>query len=443
MHRAFVAFLALAAAAAAPGSPSATVYTNVTLIDGTGAPAAPGMAIVVQGERIVSVLSMAALTAHPIDGAATVDLAGRFALPGLIDTHQHLGTTPNRPAAQAQLYRMIYGGVTAVRDMAGDGRFLADLARATRVEEIPGPDIAFSALMAGPGFFADPRTHSAAQGAAPGRVPWLQAVTPQTDMVLAVAEARGTGAAGIKIYADVPAAEVRRIIAEAHRQGFPVWSHGMIFPATPADVIEAGVDSVSHAPMLAFSLLDQKPATYRESRTVAVDLAQVRADTTVLPALFAEMRRRGTILDATVHTFLEYDLRKKPTAPARGPVAVEVAARAYRAGVALSAGTDFGAKPEDAYPALQTEMATLVSDVGMTPADVIRAATSTAARALKTDDEMGTVAPGKLANLVFVARNPLGDITALREVILTVKRGRAYPRANYHQPSAEILGRDY
>jgi imidazolonepropionase-like amidohydrolase len=53
------------------------------------------------------------------------------------------------------------------------------------------------------------------------------------------------------------------------------------------------------------------------------------------------------------------------------------------------------------------------------------------------------VAAGKLANLVIVARNPLDDITALREVVLTVKRGRAYPRSDYHQPPADALAKEF
>jgi imidazolonepropionase-like amidohydrolase len=56
---------------------------------------------------------------------------------------------------------------------------------------------------------------------------------------------------------------------------------------------------------------------------------------------------------------------------------------------------------------------------------------------------MGTLAAGKLANLVIVSRNPLDDIKALREVVLTVKRGRAYPRSDYHQPDAKILNEDF
>ena len=79
----------------------------------------------------------------------------------------------------------------------------------------------------------------------------------------------------------------------------------------------------------------------------------------------------------------------------------------------------------------------------MTPADAIRAATATAARALKADEQMGTLTAGKLANLVIVARDPLEDITALREVVLTLKRGRAYPRSEYRQPAAETLQKEF
>ena len=428
-----------------PAPPPVTIYTHVSVIDGTGAPPAADMAIVVEGERIKSVLPMAALAKDPVPGATLVDLTGKFALPGLIDSHTHVGNEGNRRATEAQLYRMLYGGVTAVRDMAGDGRFLADVARSARLANIPAPDIYFSALMAGPSFFADPRTHAATRGAKPGEVPWMQAITAGTDMVTAVAMARGTGATGIKIYANLPAAEVRRIVAEAHRQGFPVWAHATIFPTSPREGIAAGIDSVSHAYMLVFEFDDTLNSGKSYANRTSLDILAPRMKhyTTVLPALYAEMKRRGTILDATVHTFFETDAKQPPDKPKRGPLCAQIAQAAYHAGVAISAGTDFTPAGTDAYPALQTEMETLVRDAGMTPADVICAATGIAARTFKADAEMGTLTPGKLANLVFVAANPLEDITALRTVVLTVKRGRAYPRSDYRQPDAKILDEDY
>ena len=316
--------------------------------------------------------------------------------------------------------------------MAGDTRFLSDLARAARLAEIPAPDISYSALMAGPGFFIDPRTHLAAQGAIAGKVPWMQAITPQTDMPIAVALARGTGASGIKIYADLPAAEVRRIVVEAHRQGLSVWCHAMIFPCTPAEAIAAGVDSISHAYLLGYQLVEPRPISYASKQPI--DARRIRNDTRVLPELFAEMRRKGVILDATLTVYVEVDRKAGAKSIGSGPIAIQVAAAAYRAGVAISTGTDHVAAADSSYPALQEEMELLVRQAGMTPADVIRSATEIGARALRAEGQMGTIAPGKLANLVIVARDPLADIAALRDVVLTVKRGRGYPRSEYRQP---------
>src|SRR5690606_7410632 len=189
--------------------------------------------------------------------ARRVDLSGRFVIPGLIDSHVHLATPPNRKRAEAILRRQLYGGVTAVRDMADDLRAVGDLARASLVGEIPAPDIYYAALMAGPPFFADPRVLSVSRGFAPGTAPWMQAVDPDTDLRTAVTPARGTSATAIKIYAALPAERVAAITAEAHRQKMMVWAHSAVFPARPAEVIAAGADVVSHVCYLGYEAQPQ------------------------------------------------------------------------------------------------------------------------------------------------------------------------------------------
>ncbi|MFD0599639.1 hypothetical protein ACFQZ4_51035 [Catellatospora coxensis] len=154
----------------APPEPgTVTAYRNATLIDGTGAPARPGITIVVDGDVIIEVIPDADATVP--DGVAVVDVGGAYVIPGLIDSHQHLATPPNRPVAEAALRRQVYGGVTAIRDMADDLRQIADLTRATRIGEIPGPDIHYASLMAGPSFFDDPRTWQVSQGGTPATSP--------------------------------------------------------------------------------------------------------------------------------------------------------------------------------------------------------------------------------------------------------------------------------
>lgn len=176
------------------------VYTNVFLIDGTGAPLEKSVWIVVDGERISAILDMN----KPLPaGAQIVDGTGWYAIPGLIDSHVHLATMPASDIARRHLRRQIYSGITLVRDMAGDTRNLADLSRAAQIDEIESPDIYYSALMAGPSFFTDPRTRTSALGVEPGNVPWMQAITKETDLTLAVAQAKGTWASGIKLYANL------------------------------------------------------------------------------------------------------------------------------------------------------------------------------------------------------------------------------------------------
>ena len=134
MKRSFLAGFA-ALALAGPTAAETVLYRNATLIDGTGTPARPGMSVLVEGERIKAVTPDAQAAAPA--GARVVDLTGKYLLPGLIDTHEHLATPPNRRQAEASMRRDLYGGVTAVRDMADDLRAVAELTRASRRARSP------------------------------------------------------------------------------------------------------------------------------------------------------------------------------------------------------------------------------------------------------------------------------------------------------------------
>ncbi|MBL8273175.1 MAG: amidohydrolase family protein, partial [Xanthomonadales bacterium] len=241
---------------AAPAEPKRTIYVGATLVDGTGAPARRDVAIVVRGERIEAVVPTAE---QPAD-AEVIDMRGRHVVPGLVNSHVHLATPPEPRRAAAMLRRSLYGGVTAVRSMADDTRAVADLARAARVGELAAPDIVFPALFAGPDFFHDPRVVAAAQGETAGEVPWLRAVTADTDLREAVTLARGAGAAAIKVYAGLDAVTIGAIAREAHQQGLKVWAHAAVFPASPLEVAGAGVDTMSHVCMIAYQGQAMPPA---------------------------------------------------------------------------------------------------------------------------------------------------------------------------------------
>ncbi len=413
-----------------------TVYQGATLIDGVDNVPKQSMSILVRGERIQTIAPASQLV--PPAGSKVVDVTGLYALPGLINTHVHIATDSTREQALSLMRRDLYSGITAERDMAGDTRQLAELSRVSLLGEVAGPDVYYAALMAGPSFFKDERTHHAARGAVSGEVPWMRAVTPQTDLHVAVAEARGTGAIAIKIYADLPAQLVAAITKEAHRQGMLVWAHATVYPATAKQVVEAGVDSISHAPMLAI----MNPAkTYAEAHLhPAAELQYADGFGPQLASLLREMKRRGTILDATLVVFRE--IKHSGTSPSaaghppaqavnRLDIGERVTHDAYEAGVAISTGTDTEDEDNKDWSPLRDELLLLQDGAGMRPADVIHSATAVGARTLGQDKEMGTVEPGKLANLVFVAKNPLDGVEAFSTVVLTVKRGRPFWRKDF------------
>ncbi|MDE2970935.1 MAG: hydrolase, partial [Acidobacteriota bacterium] len=175
-----------------PSEPARIIFEGATVIDGTGAGAQAGLAIVVEGEEIAAIMPAGEIGTEAREGAEIVDASAWFAIPGLVETHTHVATSANRARAEFLLNRQLYGGVTTARDMAGDVRSLMDLQRASLVKEIPAPDLHFAALMAGPEFFTDPRTVSSAAGETPGEVSWMQTVTGETDVAEAVTLARGT-----------------------------------------------------------------------------------------------------------------------------------------------------------------------------------------------------------------------------------------------------------
>lgn len=420
LRKPVAAAIALLCAGAAHGAATQTIYRGATLIDGTAAAPRAGMAIVVEGERIKAILPAAQVPAD--SGVTEYDAQGMYVVPGLIDSHVHYATNPDRPYAEAELKRNLYGGVTGVRDMAGDARELASLSRDALLNRIPSPDIYYSALVAGPSFFKDPRTVAAAQGMVPGQVPWLYSVDDKTDIALAIAQARGTGAAGLKIYANLPGPLVAKLIKEGKRQGFPVWTHQQVYPSTPYDTL--GATSVSHACMVARYVREAGKAAYGHSGEPSY--AGLTAADPGIRKYIAALAKSGSLLDATLSVYAPTG-----TPRCRIELAGDITRAAHRAGVKIIAGTDTDGQGDDPYPILDRELERLVQYAGLTPNEAIIAATANAAIAVGKQRDIGTLEAGKFANMVFLKKDPLQDIANVRSVVLTVKRGQQFAREDY------------
>ncbi len=396
--------------------------TGLTLWDGTGSAARAGTTILIRDGRIAAIFADG--TQALPESTIVHPLTGKYAIPGLIDTHVHVATDPSgedsRARTERRLCRALLGGITAVRDMAGDVRALASLQRDARVGDIAAPDVYYAALWAGPAFFADPRTASASAGATPGSLPWMRSVDSTTDLHQAVAEARGTGATAIKLYAALTPGIVAAITAEAHRQHLLVWAHAAMGEVSPRQMVSAGVDVVSHA-----SLLAREPGRDGYAARLADSSGVVRGrfDSPAFDSLFAIMRRRGTSFEPTLFIYPEDRQRLYL-------LAAELTRRAHRMGVTIVAGTDsLGVGDEGGWtaPNLPEELRRLAGDAGLGAAAALRAATLDAARALGAQGDRGTVEAGKLADLVILDADPLADIGNVAGVHEVMKRGAIYP----------------
>jgi imidazolonepropionase-like amidohydrolase len=239
----------------------------------------------------------------------------------------------------------------------------------------------------------------------------MRGITPKTNMPLVIAMAKGSSATGIKIYVSLPPKEVARIAAEAHKQGMKVWAHASISPALPLDAIEAGVDVLTHADLIA-----RQQGRRRTSGTNGGFIL----DQAVLKKVLDKMVENNVILDATLYVL---------SASGRSlDIANQVITAAHKAGVQISAGTDGGVNiTTNPFPPLHEEMKLLVK-TGFTPLEAITSATLISAKTIGIEKTHGTIEIGKTANFVVFDKDPSIDIQNLKTIYLTIKNGQIYRR---------------
>lgn len=342
----------------APGQPDPikiTALTNVTVIDGTGGNPLEEMTVLIEGKFISDIFKT---DSKPLPtGAEIMDFKGNYLLPGLINSHIHLshillGRTTNnafenqQDLLHAELKRMLYGGVTSIRDMAGDTRLLAMVKRSLYLNEIIGLDLYYSALLAAPDFINnDPRVAGSAKGFKLGEPAWQQIITHESDVNLVVARASGTHATGLKFDIGIESDVMRELTEEAHRQELKVWAHSTVFPGRPIDVVRAGVDAISHICFIPWQDEDLQPSenipytdTPREDARPRFNSELVQADSPEMKELYTEMVRRNTLFDITLSAYSNGSWSALGCTP---QLMTEIARASSGAGVSITTGTDY------------------------------------------------------------------------------------------------------
>jgi len=358
-----------------------------------------------------------------------IDLKDHTCLPGLIDTHTHILLQGDITAAdydeqllkQSPEYRTILAtvnarraleyGFTTIRDLETEGAGYADVDVKTAINNgvIPGPrmQVATRAMdVTG----AYPLTGYAPNVEVPHGV---QVVDGADGGRKAVREQLTHGADWIKVYSDrsyrlrddgvlddIPTFtldELRAIVDETHRQRHKVASHAMALNGVHNSV-EAGVDSIEHGNYIAdedLKTMVAKGIYYVPTIFVGEYVAQGRA------------------------------AAGAPVWVKMIPVHEDTFRRALKAGVKIAFGTDAGGFDWKINPA--KEFSSMVK-FGMTPAQALKSATSSAAGLLGMQNEIGTIETGKYADIVAVPDDPLADVSAMEKVDFVMKGGVVYKK---------------
>jgi imidazolonepropionase-like amidohydrolase len=436
--------LALAGMSRAQPGPATVVLRGGILVDVVSAKQIPGSVIVIQGERIEQVGAEGSL-AIPA-GAQIVDVRSKWIIPGLIDSHAHAQSPEETPFA---LY--LANGVTTIRNPGGNITVLRMTRERLARGELLGPRLFFS------GPLLDGMPPVWPEGS-------LLVDSPQRARS-AVNFLADQGVDFVKIYNNVKEPELKVIVETAKERGLPVAGH-IPRSMTMTRAVELGMTRLEHIRVTGREMLsadeaakiDPLPLGTREPMLwQRFDLQSEK-----MRALVARLAESKVFLDPTLLISQQTEVpnleaeRNDPNNQYLSAAAVEeavkgannplfdlppdlqtVAAEAFRkqeqfvgmcnqAGVRIIAGTD-GPGIGSQLPGfgLHRELELLIAS-GLSPAEALRAATSTAAQALGKEDQLGTIAPGRLADMVVLDADPLEGVQNLAKIRLVVARGKTY-----------------
>lgn len=399
---------------AAEAPKQAVLLKPARVFDGLDGKVHAGWQVLVEGDRIAAV---GPNLSAPAD-AKVIDLAGETLMPGMIEGHGHLFLHPYNETswddqvlheplalrtarAAASARATLLAGFTSERDLGTEGAGYADVGLKAAIDQgiVPGPrlNVATRAIVAlgayGPKGF-EPGV-AIPQGA--------EEVSGVESIVAAVRRQIAGGADWVKLYADyrwrpgedsrptLSLEEMRAAVAAAHDAGRPVAVHSATAEGMRR-AIAAGVDTIEHG--------------YGGT-----------------PEIFAEMAKKGIALCPTLAASDATSRYRGWTGAEPAPEAVQINRRSFqmamKAGVHICMGGDVGVF---AHGTNAREME-LMAAGGMSPADVLIAATWGNARWLHLDNKLGAVKPGLLADLVAVDGDPTADIAAVRHVRMVMKGG--------------------
>ena len=407
------------------------------LLDGYDAPPLHHAAVLIEGNKIVRV-GRAGEIAIPQD-AQIIDTSGRVMLPGLIDLHVHLNILGHgdydrwdpwiaknnlvERVMEISARQLLMAGVTSAVDLGGTLTESLSVRDRIRKGTIPGPRM----WMSGPWITRDLGDYS------PALETQVLVDTPE-EAARATEKLAKAGVDVIKAYVELGPAHYKAIADAAHKHRLKVHAH-VYDPKNVRDAFEAGIDVLTHVGSAGMPTYDPElvRAIAVKGTPVVVTAAHrvfLFPATVDFPERLQDPRLKedfGPILYSEVQNSLKdfHRLAYFSTTDQEMLYARPSLKQWIDSGATMGMGTDSGTPMNFHTEALWREIKAHV-DVGMSPQRAITAATRINARILGEEKSLGTIEPGKLADIIVVEGNPLFDITALSRVEVVVKDGRVH-----------------
>ena len=382
------------------------VIRNGDLFDSESGAMRPNTSVVIKDDRIVEV-GPAATVAVPA-GATVIDATGKTVMPGMWEMHTHLQLTNQSAGSLVQLAQ----GLTTVRDLAAD----MDIATSQRDRErkglIASPRVVLAGFIEGPGRWAGP----------------TDVIAKTEDEALAyIARYDSAGYKQIKLYNIVQQDLVPVIAADAHKRGMLLSGHvprGLSVPVA----VQLGFDEIQHAAFL-FSTFYQDSLyvpTMRAYSAVATAVApNIDVDGAPMSDLIKFLHDHGTVIDGTFNLWIGGGASIVGAGGSTNQQKADAAylrliRRLYDGGVTLVAGTD------NSYGNTYHREIELYEQAGIPAPRVLQIATIGAAAVMKEEKDYGSVAVGKVADIIIVNGKPAQQVKDIEKVETVIRAGRIY-----------------
>jgi imidazolonepropionase-like amidohydrolase len=393
----------------------AVILEGATLIDGTGALPKPNTSIVIDGNRIVFVSNNTADNLFNFSAANSVNLTGKYIIPGLFDMHAHVANvlkdSYNQSESEYALRMLLTHGITTIRNPGGPTEQSVALRENVSEGKIVGPQIFTAGQL-----LNTPQIP----------VPFVERqVQTEQDVRQEVRTQAAAGVDYIKLYVGLTPKLVQAAINEAHLNGIKVIGHLYLTSWTIAASL--GIDALAHGvPVSPFLLSEADQQKFLEAgddpfnHFLWLDLVDLNGPE--IDEMIMALVNNNIPVDPTLDIY-EAIIKEETQNQHLWPKVLQLTKMLYDNGVVLLSGSDIPNFELVPGASLHHELEILI-EAGIPPLEVIKIATSNGAMALGVEEDVGTIEPGKQADMIILSDNPVDNISNTKKIEAVINNGQ-------------------